>query len=191
MSDEDKPRSTASDKDNAEYAGEFSDAAQASIHGVLVGILAELTIDGEVRVHYPGNLAALPVVARSTVPLSAEYVGREVALLFESGNIYRPIVIGLMQRHGAGAIPGELAADDAIDQPPRIGTENTPIDADDNELIIDGTRIELRAHEQIVLRCGESSITMTRAGKVIIRGNYVSSKSSGANRIRGGSVQIN
>ncbi|MEW5071937.1 hypothetical protein AB1P14_09365, partial [Pseudomonas aeruginosa] len=38
---------------------------------------------------------------------------------------------------------------------------------------------------------GKASITLTRAGKVIIRGAYLSSRSTGVNRIKGGSVQIN
>ena len=47
------------------------------------------------------------------------------------------------------------------------------------------------AESEIVLRCGEASITLTRAGKVLIRGTYLLSRSSGVNRIKGGSVQIN
>lgn len=49
----------------------------------------------------------------------------------------------------------------------------------------------LAADREIVLRCGKASITLTRAGKVIIRGAYVGIISSGVNRIQGGSVQIN
>ena len=49
----------------------------------------------------------------------------------------------------------------------------------------------LTAEREIVLKCGKASITLTRAGKVIIRGAYVLSRSSGVNRIVGGSVQIN
>jgi hypothetical protein len=41
------------------------------------------------------------------------------------------------------------------------------------------------------LRCGESSIVLTRAGKVLIKGNYVLSRSRGANRIKGAYVDIN
>jgi hypothetical protein len=41
------------------------------------------------------------------------------------------------------------------------------------------------------LRCGKSSITLTRAGKVLIEGEYISSRSSGVNRIKGGSIQLN
>ena len=52
-------------------------------------------------------------------------------------------------------------------------------------------RLTLAAEKEIVLTCGKSSITLTRAGKVLIRGAYISSRSSGAHRIKGGSVQIN
>ncbi len=49
----------------------------------------------------------------------------------------------------------------------------------------------ISAAEQLTLRCGESSITLTAAGKIIIRGKYIVSRSSGVQRIKGGSVQIN
>jgi hypothetical protein len=52
-------------------------------------------------------------------------------------------------------------------------------------------RLELMAEKEIVLRVGDASITLTRAGKIILRGTYVLSRSSGVNRIKGGSVQIN
>jgi hypothetical protein len=47
------------------------------------------------------------------------------------------------------------------------------------------------ATKQITIRCGESSITLTAAGKIILRGKYIVSRSSGVQRIKGGSVQIN
>ncbi|MGV8750478.1 DUF6484 domain-containing protein, partial [Pseudomonas aeruginosa] len=56
---------------------------------------------------------------------------------------------------------------------------------------LDGERLEFSAEREIVLRCGKASITLTRAGKVIIHGAYLSSRSTGVNRIKGGSVQIN
>jgi hypothetical protein len=56
---------------------------------------------------------------------------------------------------------------------------------------IDGQRIELTGQDEVVLRCGNASITLTKAGKILLRGTYVSSRSSGVNRIKGGSVQIN
>jgi hypothetical protein len=47
------------------------------------------------------------------------------------------------------------------------------------------------AKEELVLRCGKASITLTKAGKVMIKGSYLLSRSSGVNRIKGGSVQLN
>lgn len=52
-------------------------------------------------------------------------------------------------------------------------------------------RLDISAGSEIVIRCGKAEITLTKAGKVLIRGAYVSSRSSGANKIKGGSVQIN
>jgi hypothetical protein len=95
-------------------------------------------------------------------------VGRDVALLFEGGDPARPIVIGLMHRPAPASIP----------------TRTVEVEAD-------GERVVVEAERELVLRCGKASITLTSAGKVLIRGAYVLNRSSGVNRIQGGSVQIN
>jgi len=59
------------------------------------------------------------------------------------------------------------------------------------EVDSDGERMIVSAKEQLVLRCGKARITLTRAGKVLIEGAYISSRSSGVNRMKGGSVQLN
>ena len=59
------------------------------------------------------------------------------------------------------------------------------------EVTVDGKRISFNALEEVVLRCGAASITLTSEGRVIIRGAHVVSRSTGANKIKGGSVQIN
>ena len=59
------------------------------------------------------------------------------------------------------------------------------------ETTLDGERLTLTADREIVLRCGKASITLTRAGKIIVRGAYILNRSSGVNKIKGGSVQIN
>jgi hypothetical protein len=55
----------------------------------------------------------------------------------------------------------------------------------------DSEELVITAARQLTLRCGESSITLTAAGKIIIRGKYIVSRSSGVQRIKGGAVQIN
>nr|WP_297350220.1 hypothetical protein [uncultured Caldimonas sp.] len=59
------------------------------------------------------------------------------------------------------------------------------------QLKMDGERIVLHAERDIELRCGEASIVLTRAGKVLIKGEYVLTHSRGANRIKGAYVDIN
>jgi hypothetical protein len=108
--------------------------------------------------------------ARTTIDLSPDHIGSEVLLMFERGDMTRPIVIGRLR---------EPTAWPTKEAPPQVD-----VDAD-------GKRLTLAVKEQLVLRCGQASITLTAAGKVLIQGTYVSSRSSGVNRIKGGSVQIN
>lgn len=72
---------------------------------------------------------------------------------------------------------------------------SAPVPADDKldptKVTLDGKSLILSGREDITLRCGKASITLTRAGKILLRGAYLSSRSSGVNRIKGGSVQIN
>ena len=136
----------------------------------VVGKIAAVGEAGEVLVQLPGTQSAGPLPARSVVPVGPGDVGRDAVLAFERGSRRRPLVMGLVQ--GPAVAPAASAA-------PAI------------KATVDGQTLEFTAEREIVLRCGRASITLTRAGKVLIRGAYVLSRSSGANRIKGGSVQIN
>jgi hypothetical protein len=103
--------------------------------------------------------------ARTTIPLGGSRLGAEVVLAFEGGNTDRPIIMGLLVEPGQGQ--RKLEAE------------------------VDGEALVLSAKREIVLRCGKASITLTRAGKVLLRGAYLLSRSSGVNRVKGASVQIN
>jgi hypothetical protein len=59
------------------------------------------------------------------------------------------------------------------------------------EARLDGRRVELEANDEIVLRCGEASITLRRNGHIAIRGVQVETRAAGLNRIKGGIVNIN
>jgi hypothetical protein len=141
--------------------------------GVVVGTLKSVRGEGKLMIDFPANPAQAEIEARSIVAVRSSDVGRPVALMFEESDPRRPIVIGLVQPS-----PGRQSA---------IGTEHQA----PPHVEIDGERLVLTAQKEIVLRCGKATIILTRAGKVLIRGAYVLNRSSGVNRIKGGSVQIN
>jgi Domain of unknown function (DUF6484) len=137
--------------------------APPRIDGVVVATLAAFDDGGAPRVTFPGNPLRRPVSARSTVALDAADVGRDVAVSFEQGDPSHPIILGKLWHPEPATV----------------------------QATVDNERLVLTAEKEIVLQCGASSITLTRAGKVLIRGAYLLSRSSGVNRIKGGSVQIN
>ncbi len=104
--------------------------------------------------------------ARSLIRLGPQHVGCQVALFYEDGDLDKPIIAGVIQTP-SGVAPADLEAE------------------------IDGDSILLEGKRQIILRCGKASIVLTRDGKIVVRGSYLVSRSSGVNRIKGGSVQIN
>lgn len=143
-------------------------AVGGRIDGVVIGELIALKDQGATPlVLYSGGAA---LAARSTVDLHGGHIGRSVVLMFEGGDPRRPIVMGVLR-----------------------GGESWPLsEAPGNvEVDADGERMVVCAKERLVLRCGKASITLTRAGKVLIEGAYVLSRSSGVNRVKGGSVQLN
>ena len=147
-------------------------AGQQQFLGVLTGVLIGFNDEGRTPlVLYPGQPGTAAVAAAATVDLHGAHIGRQVILMFESGDPARPIVMGLLRNRQQ---PWALAP-----QPGQV------------EVDADGERLIVSAKEQLVLRCGKASITLTKEGKVLIQGAYVSSRSSGVMRIKGGSVQIN
>jgi hypothetical protein len=151
-----------------------------TIPAAAVGTLTGIDESGRPLVAFPADGAAPRTPARSTVALGANDAGREVVVVFEEGDAARPIIVGLVQptRPADAGVAGNKSAD-------------PPAKAAALEAKLDGQRVVLEADREIVLRCGQASITLTRAGKVLIRGAYLLSRSSGVNRIKGGSVQIN
>ena len=196
----------------ARSSGSPADAF-SGVH-VVVGRIVALDADGSLVVR-SGALAG-QTKARLAVPASeaelreAIATAQEVLLACEGGDPARPIVVGFIQK------PATAAAErsDRVDGPPAAGaeaasevrpaglspaepaptadpartTEHLPqvVEAD-----VDGKRVRVVAEDEIVLQCGEASITLRRNGRVVVRGTYVETHSDGTNRIKGGQVRIN
>ena len=142
----------------------------ADVPPVVVGELIALTDDGRTPlVAFPSQPGTAATPARSIVDLHGAHIGSAVVLAFDAGDITRPIVMGVVRS----------GRETSLDAPAVV------------DLDADGERLLVSAREQLVLRCGKASITLTRAGKVLLQGEYVSARSNGVIRIKGGSVQLN
>ncbi|MGJ7537993.1 MULTISPECIES: DUF6484 domain-containing protein [unclassified Variovorax] len=142
-------------------------AAWSKLSGEGVALAAFAGFDGEGRFLVSLSAATPPVQALSTVGFDSAEAGAAVVVAFEKGDLRRPVIVGRLQ-----APHGE----------PRIPT---------TDVRVDGRHVLLEASERIELRCGDASIVLTSAGKVLINGNYVLSRSRGANRMKGAYVGIN
>lgn len=151
----------------AELMRSLTMVAPSVVVGTLIGMMNE---GRTALVLFSGQEGTAGVPARSVIDLHASHIGSEVVLVFEGGVLGKPIIMGVLRSGNgwpAGDRPGQVEAD------------------------VDGERLIVSAREQLVLRCGKASITLTKAGKVLIQGTYMLSRSSGVNLIKGGAVQIN
>lgn len=138
---------------------------------VFLGVITAWDEQGP-TVDYPGNsrgpTRASLTTAGPRMRAMPAAIGREAVLLIDPLGRGAPVLLGLLQRPGAEATDG-----DAV------------------EARVDGRRVEIEGRDEIVLKCGEASITLRRNGRVVIRGAQVETRAAGLNRIRGGSVAIN
>jgi hypothetical protein len=158
-------------------SSEAHDSPEPQI-GKLVGIDAR----GRLLVELPGTRGKL--TARSLLRMDqalrrAVLQRREALLLFEGGDRKKPIVAGVLEPDAKKPSPAEIA--------PRVGILNPLV----LEADVDGERVKLRAEREIVLECGQASITLRRDGRIIIKGTQVDSWAAGTQRIRGGQVRLN
>jgi hypothetical protein len=144
-----------------------------------IGRIAGVNFQGDLLVEYDGNG---PITARMLSGISRnelsrpEQRGREVLLVFEKGNLERPVIIGLMEDRLDDLLVYEAAEEKSIEP---------------KNVVIDGTQITLEAENELLLKCGKGSILIRKDGKIIIKGTDLLSRSSGPQRIRGASVNLN
>jgi hypothetical protein len=157
------------------YAKVEDSPGRSGLPSVTVGRLIATDPEQGPMVDFAMNHSGLALLARTLVPLDTAHVGSQLALVFEDGEITRPIILGVMQEWN----PPTQHRLQAVETEARVQVKH-----DDESLL-------LTAAKEITLQCGKASITLTSAGKVLLRGAYLLSRSSGVNRIKGGSVQIN
>jgi hypothetical protein len=144
-----------------------------------IGRLAGTNLKGDLLVEYEGHG---PFPARMLSGISRkelarhEQRGREVLLVFEKGSPDRPVIIGLMEDPLDEILSFEVAEEQR---------------AEPRNVLIDGKQITIEAEDEVLLKCGKGSILIRKDGKIIIKGTDLLSRSSGPQRVRGASVNIN
>ena len=151
--------------------------------GHVVGRIVSVDHDGSASVDFPDNPRKQPIKARSALDAAApigsdpqRLVDAPVLLVFENGDPSLPIILGLVR---------DTVRPEA--RPPEVKISGKGI----RDVLIDGRRLVLEADQEMVIRCGKSRLTLTKDGRVLIRGEHVVSRATGTNKIKGGSISLN
>ena len=182
-----------------------SEAPQRSVTSAALGAAVPTAVRGHIAywrsdgfyVTYEHQTVA--VRAESLVPWCSETLtdaisrGLPVLLVFEDGDLLRPIIAGMLHPPPAPASAAAAEAATAAEAaaaaeaaPPAQRSRKSSVQAR-----VDGERVEFTARDEVVLRCGEASITLRRNGRIVIEGACVESRARGTHRIKGGHVLIN
>jgi len=86
---------------------------------------------------------------------------------------------------GLRCVLGRLDGDPA--RPVILGLLDAPPPATGEEAQV----LKLSGEREVILQCGEAKISLRADGRVVIQGGYVLSRSTGVNKVKGASVQIN
>jgi hypothetical protein len=164
-----------------QFTNHITEESSGHVMGALVGRVVRIDEKGKILVNYHGNSSGA-LVARTTSSVHAALhrgnpAGREVLLIFENNDPQLPIIVDTMYS--------------PIDELMEHSTNVLKADTQHEETLNGKRVITIAARDEIILRCGKSSITMTRAGKILIKGKYVLSSATGLNKIRGGSAHLN
>ncbi len=147
---------------------------------IVIGTVTKIAPNGQPVVEYVVDGVVRNLQAITTQALTNSHISRQVAMMFVNASIEQPIIMGLIRN----------SLDTAIETF-ELGAEVDGSSDEGGELNVDGKKVVIEGKEEVVLKCGSSSITLTKSGKILLRGKYLVSRSSGVNRILGGSVQVN
>jgi hypothetical protein len=151
------------------------------IDGVVLGWVAGMDAQRGLLVDFPGNSAGA-AAARTVLSLDAATIEaavkdrRGAVLQFEDGDPRRPVLMGLLQPTVATPLLDALLASPAKE---RLTAR------------VEGRRVVLEGQDEIVFRCGESTIILRRNGAVLVRGKEIDARSTGRHVIRGRKVAMN
>jgi hypothetical protein len=147
----------------------------AAAIGARIGRIVALRPPDVIEVDFQGNPHG-PLPAKSTIAIMERFIHQPVVLVFENSDLRRPVIIGLIQEQSVPARNSALA---------EISREEIV------EIRVDGEKLIVDAKKEIEIRCGQSSLIMTSDGKVILKGEQITSRARRTNKVKGAAVRIN
>ena len=155
-----------------------------------IGKIVDVTEQGIAIVDFPENTGQ-PIMARSTLgdieKSQLTDFPAPVLLVFEQSDPLKPIITGFINKVLFTEQPTVIkSSPEKAQKTEEAGNSDKVTDA-----TIDGRKITFDAKQEILLRCGKSSILLRRDGKIVIKGSNLVSRSSATNKIKGSSVSIN
>jgi hypothetical protein len=146
----------------------IAELRSSSSEAIRTGWIVRISQQGRATVDFEHNPRG-PLEARTLIErlpqnrAAGSHTGLPVLLVFDGGDPGCPIIVGFLH--------------ETFDPTP--GTEFPP------------ARIVLEAAEEIVLRSGDSSLSLQANGDVVTKGTRLVSRASRTNKIRGALVSIN
>lgn len=147
-----------------------------------VACIIAVNEDGRPELRFDDNTTA---IALATVKIESHHMGRRAVIMFVDKDCTQPVVIGMLKSRLDDLL------DASTDQSLNNNMDYYLADEKPKSVHVDGRKVIIDGQDEIILRCGESSITLNKDGKISIRGKYLLSRSTGVNRIMGGAVNIN
>ena len=136
--------------------------------GVLQAELSGQNRAGQPLVRF-GEPSARPRKAQAAwLPYEPDWkasAGKRVLIAFEEDDLERPVILGFLDAPVCKVAPPTASEDEAV----RV----------------------VRGKDELILECGKARVHLRSDGRIVLRGTELLSRSSGANKIKGGSVQIN
>jgi hypothetical protein len=143
--------------------------------GLVIGLLVGVRSDGHALVILPGNRSEQGMLCRSTTQLGEIDIGTQVVVMWTQGESASPVIIG------------KLLAD--CKSTPTTAGSGQPVTA--LSVVTDATTTTIRTEKTLTIIVGKSSITLAPDGKITLHGEQILSRAKKANKVKGGSVEIN
>ena len=160
------------------------------VPGVMTAVLQGVGPDGQPLIRWEGQhepqRACAVVWMGQYAPDWHACKGLRVVIAFDQGDETRPVLLGLLDAPPNTQVPLVEPQPQPVQQDPAPGTAPAVESGGPNPDVL-----HLESDKELVLQCGKAKIALRADGRVTILGGHVVSRSTGVNKIKGGSVHIN